>query len=160
MMALAIGSGGGFATQAMATIDNIVTATGTPLGGAPNSVTATATETVDVVDAAPQLTIVKTANLNDEINADGLAEVGETTTYTYEVTNSGNVTLNTVAVQDVHEGVIVSPPPAGETVTVPGPNATTDIGTPNDGVVDVLDVGATVTFTIDLTVTQQEVDDQ
>jgi len=145
---------------ALATIDNIVTATATPLGGAPNSVTATDTESVDVQDAAPQLSIVKDATLNDEIVNDGFAEVGETSTYTYRVTNSGNVTLTNVAVQDIHEGVILSPPPAGEVISVTGPNLTSNVGIPNDGVVDILDVGAEATFTIILTVTQQEVDDQ
>lgn len=144
----------------MATIDNIVTATGTPIGGPPNSVVATATESVDVVDAAPELTIVKGATLNDEIVADGFAEVGETTTYTYEVSNTGNVTLTNIEIQDTHEGVLLAPAPAGETITLQGPNLTTDIGTPNDGVVDTLDVGSVVTFTITLTVTQEEVDAQ
>lgn len=161
---IAFAAGLGFAIMtpslAFATIDNIVTATATPLGGAPNSVTATDTESVDVEDANPQLTIVKSANLNDEINADGLAEVGETTTYTYVVTNNGNVTLSTVAIQDIHEGIILSPPPAGEIISTTGPNLTSDVGTPNDGVVNVLDVGASATFTITLTVTQEEVDDQ
>lgn len=149
-----------YSSNALATIDNIVTATATPLGGAPNSVTATDTESVDVQDAAPQLAIIKDATLNDEIVNDGFAEVGETTTYTYRVQNTGNVTLTNVAVQDIHEGVILSPPPAGETITVTGPNLSSDTGVADDGVVDVLDVGAEATFTITLTVTQQEVDDQ
>ncbi len=160
MLALVPGLGGASVFPAFATIDNTVTVTGTPRGGVPDSVVATASESLDVEDAAPALTIVKTAVLNDEINADGFAEVGETTTYTYEVRNSGNVTLTNVAVQDTHEGVILSPAPAGEVITIPGPNLTSDIGTPNDGVVQTLDVGATATFTINLTVTQQEVDDQ
>lgn len=160
MLAVASGFTGISIAPALATIDNTVTVTATPRGGVPNSIVVTASETLDVEDAAPELTIVKTAVLNDEINADGFAEVGETTTYTYEVSNSGNVTLTNIAVQDTHEGVILSPAPAGETITVPGPNLTSDIGTPNDGVVQTLDVGATATFTINLTVTQQEVDDQ
>lgn len=160
MLAISTGLQAFNLTPALATIDNTVTVTATPRGGVPNSISISASESVDVEDAAPQLTIVKTATLNDEINSDGLAEVGETTTYVYEVLNSGNVTLTNVAVQDTHEGVILSPPPAGETITIPGPNLTSDIGTPNDGVVQTLDVGATATFTINLTVTQQEVDDQ
>ncbi|MEM7215820.1 MAG: hypothetical protein AAF423_09775 [Pseudomonadota bacterium] len=149
-----------FATTAFATIDNTVTATGTPLGGTPNSVTATANESVDVEDEARQLTLVKTSNLNDETIADGLAETGETITYTYTVTNSGNVTLSNVAIQDTHEGVLLSPAPAGEAIVSEGPNQPSLIGTPNDGLIDLLDVGAVATFTITLTVTQEEVDNQ
>ncbi|MEM7257253.1 MAG: hypothetical protein AAF404_07675 [Pseudomonadota bacterium] len=148
------------ATPARATIDNIVVVTGTPPGGPAGSVTASDTESVDVQDAAPQITIVKSANLNEEVNVDGFAEVGETTTYIYEVTNSGNVTLTNVTVEDTHEGVLLSPGPGGESITLAGPNLTSDVGTPNDGLVDILDVGAEATFTITLSVTQQEVDDQ
>ena len=147
-------------TDANATIDNTVTVYATPLGGAPNSVTADDTESVDVQDAVPALTIVKSAVLNDEIVTDGLAELGETTTYTYVVTNSGNVTMRNIRIEDTHEGVLLSPAPAGEFISATGPNLTSDIGTPNDGIVDVLDVGASATFSITLTVTQQEVDDQ
>ncbi|MEM9330485.1 MAG: hypothetical protein AAGA53_04110 [Pseudomonadota bacterium] len=147
-------------SPAFATIDNTVTVTGTPLGGPVDSVVATDSESVDVQDAAPQLSLVKSANLNDEINADGLAEAGETTTYTYTVTNSGNVTLVNIAIQDTHEGVLLSPAPSGETIVLEGPNQPSDIGTPNDGLINLLDVGAVATFTITLTVTQEEVDNQ
>lgn len=151
----------GFASApASATIDNTVTVRGTAPGGPVDGVVAVASESVDVVDAAPGLTIVKTAVLNDEANPDGFAEVGETTTYTYEVTNSGNVTLSNVAVQDNHEGSLLVPSPAGETIVVEGPNQPSDIGTPDDGFIDRLEVGAIARFTITLPVTQQEVDDQ
>ena len=147
-------------SQSFATIDNIVTARGTAPNGPVDGVTATATESVDVVDAAPNLTIVKGATLNDEIAADGLAELGETTTYTYTVTNSGNVTLTNVSINDTHEGVLLFPGPSGEVISIEGINQPSDIGIPNDGIINLLDVGAVAEFSITLTVSQDEVDGQ
>lgn len=148
------------ATPAFATIDNTVTVMGTAVGGPVNGVVATASESVDVVNADPRLQIVKTAVLNDEVNSDNLAEVGETTTYTYTVTNTGNVTIRDIVIQDTHEGVLLSPAPAGEAIITEGPNQPSDIGIPNDGEIEFLDVGAVATFTITLPITQEEVDNQ
>lgn len=112
------------------------------------------------IAANPALNIAKVAVLNDEVVADGLAEATETITYTYTVTNSGNVALTNVAIQDTHEGALVAPAPAGETITVEGPVQPSDIGVANDGVIDTLEAGATATFTYVHTVTQTEVDNQ
>lgn len=145
---------------ALATIDNTVTVRGTAPGGPVDGVTASASESVDVEDANPSLAVVKSAILNDEQNADGLAEVGETTTYTYEVSNTGNVTIRNITIQDTHEGSLLSPSPAGETIILEGPNQPSDVGTANDGLIDLLDVGAIATFTVTLPITQEEVDNQ
>jgi hypothetical protein len=67
-----------FTSAAHATIDNAVTATGTLFG---NPVTATATEQVDVIDATPAIALQKAAVFND-VNGNGLADLGETITYT------------------------------------------------------------------------------
>ena len=147
-------------SNALATIDNTVTARGTVPGGPVDAVVATASESVDVVDADPRLLIVKTATLNDEVTGNSLAELGETTTYLYQVTNSGNVTITNVTIQDTHEGSLLSPSPAGETIIVEGPNQPSDIGIINDGQIDRLEVGAIATFTITLPITQEEIDNQ
>ena len=149
-----------FVSQAFATIDNTVTVRGTVPGGPVDAVMATASETVDVVDADPRLAIIKTATLNDEVAANSLAELGETTTYVYQVTNNGNVTITNVSIQDTHEGSLLSPAPAGETIIVEGPNQPSDIGTPDDGLIDRLEVGAIATFTVTLPITQEEIDNQ
>ncbi len=58
----------------------------------------------------PALAIVKTATLNDE-NQDGFAQVGETIAYRFRITNTGNVTLTNVYVEDLLDGIILSGQP-------------------------------------------------
>ena len=137
-------------------VSNIATASSDDVPGSPPSPPA-----VTTIAAAPLLDIVKVAVLNDETVADGFAEEGETITYTYTVTNSGNVALTNVGIQDTHEGVLLTGVnlPVGETITSEGPVGPSDVGVANDGVIDTLEAGATATFTITLTVTQDEVDD-
>ena len=55
--------------------------------------------TVVSVKAPPDLSIVKTGTFNDE-DGDGFAQVGETISYAFEVTNTGNVVLTDVTVSD------------------------------------------------------------
>ena len=95
------------------------------------------------------------------------ADVGELITYTYTVQNVGNVAINNVAVNDVHEGTAL---PVGtvknETLAIgaDGPLAadgitSTDV-TANNGIWSVLQPGATITFTYVHTVTQTEFNNQ
>ena len=136
-------------------VSNIATASSDDVPASPPSPPAETT-----IPANPAIVINKVAVLNDEITADGQAETGETITYTYTVENTGNVPLTNVAVQDTHEGVLLSPSPANETITTEGPVQPSDIGTANDGVIDQLEAGAIATFTYVHTVTQTEVDNQ
>ncbi|MEO8254128.1 MAG: gliding motility-associated C-terminal domain-containing protein, partial [Flavobacterium sp.] len=54
---------------------------------------------VTIFLARPSIGLVKTAHFNDE-NGDGFATAGETITYNFEITNTGNEVLTNVTVSD------------------------------------------------------------
>lgn len=111
-------------------------------------------ETVTMAAADPRLTIVKNADITAG------ARVGDVITYTYLVTNTGNIRIDNVSVSDTHKGVPGALSPGNEAIT---DNSDTrgdsDVdGTPNDGVWDVLYPGDSITLTATYTVTQDDVD--
>ena len=112
-------------------IQNSATASGTPpTGPAVTSPPSTATVTAA---PAPVISIVKSADPTT------VATAGETVTYSFVVTNDGNVTLTDVSVVDTFSA------PAGPELTVSCPSTT-------------LAPGASVTCTATYTVTQADID--
>ena len=139
---------------ALSTINNTVTATGSSPGGS-GDVTATADETVDVEDAAPDIIVTKSADVTTNV------PVGGTIIYTYTVENNGNITLSAVSLSDSHEGTGTGPTPTL------GATPLTDNGTtgdsPDDGldnIYDTLAPGDIVTWTASYVVTQDDLTNQ
>ena len=58
----------------------------------------------------PSIALVKTALFNDE-NKNGYAEIGESVTYRFAVTNTGNVDLANIVVKDPKPGITISGDP-------------------------------------------------
>ena len=85
-------------------ITNTGTATGTPPSG-PN-VSATSMVTIPLTPA-PAITLTKTASIS------GYSAAGTPVTYSYKVTNTGNVTLNPVMVSDPMVGLSTISCPGG-----------------------------------------------
>jgi len=93
-------------------LENVVTVTGSYDGSTYSN---DAFENVDVESADPGLTVTKTANITSD------AGVGDVITYTYVVTNTGNVALTNVGLNDQHDSA------AGTTaLTVASCSVTTD----------------------------------
>jgi uncharacterized repeat protein (TIGR01451 family) len=129
-------------------ISNTATAAGS-FGATP--VSKTGSTTVNIV-LNPKLTIVKT------FNPPGPFALNATITYTYKVTNSGNVTMTAVKVADANNGTGVFTGPGNEAMF-------TDVAPLGDstdaavsGIWDALAPGDTLTFTATYVVTQHDVD--
>ncbi len=85
-------------------VDNSATATGTPPGepAVPSEPDTTTTPT----DPSPALTLEKTAGAPVDVNANGLTDAGDTIAFTFTVTNTGNVTMTDVVVDDPKVGAV------------------------------------------------------
>ena len=130
-------------------IDNSAGAAGT-VGGQPT--TAIGATSVALI-LNPQLTIVKNANTA------GPAAFNDVITYTYTVTNSGNLTISGVNIADVHNGYGTVPVPGAETLSLDVvPLGDSTDAPPGNGTWSVLAPGDEVTFTATYTVTQTDVD--
>lgn len=142
---------------AWATIDNTVTVTGSSPSGT-NDVTDNATVNVDVVNAAPALTVTKVANTAGPVSA------GTTITYTYTALNSGNQTLTAVSMADPHDALAGGTLSAIAFVASPLTDAgaflgdSTDAG--GDDIWDTLAPGDTITWEATYTVTVGDISSQ
>ena len=115
----------------------------------------------DPANAALQ--IAKSFVISTDNGSVGEADVGDVITYTYTVTNSGNVGLTNVSVNDTHEGAAVALGVGGitaDTLVSDGPLGGSADGDNTDGVFDTMAAGAQITFTYAHTVTQTEFDNQ
>ena len=125
----------GLVSPASAALVNTATATGF-VNGQP--ISASDTVSVDLIDANATLTVVKTATVND--GGDGTDDPGDTISYSFTVTNGGNVTLNNVVLADPRVTL------SAATLTDSGAG-----GDSSDGILsagwDVLGPGDTLTYT-------------
>ena len=102
--------------SAFADITDTVVATGQSLG---QTLTSTATVNVKVAPANPQISLVKTATVND--GGDGSTDPGDSISYSFTIKNTGNVTLRNVTMTDagaVLTGAPIASMAPGETNTL------------------------------------------
>ncbi len=116
--------------------------------------TVTSAAATTAVTRTPALTILKTANTA------GPVSVGQVITYTFKVTNSGNVTATNVTVTDSpFTGNGTPPVPGSEALfTDAAPTGDSSDLTGNNGNWSVLAPGDAITYTGTYTVTQADID--
>jgi uncharacterized repeat protein (TIGR01451 family) len=104
-------------------VTNIGAVSGTPPGG--TAVTDTDTNTVSTVLRAGSMTVTKSGVLNQGGN--GRADAGDSISYSYAVTNTGNITLSNVTVTDdkiASAGISCPSPSTSNVVASLAPGAT------------------------------------
>jgi len=102
--------------------------------------------------AAPQLSMTKVADNK------GPHKAGDVITYTYTVSNVGNVNVNDIAITDTHNGSDPAPVPVDETLVTDAAPTGDSLDAGADGTWDVLAPGDVVTFKGTYTVTQIDVE--
>ena len=83
---------------------NTATSHGTPPGGTTPTTSEPDEAVVPTELPTPQIAVVKHAQLTTDANGNALADPGDKITYTFTVTNVGNVTLHAVSVTDPKAG--------------------------------------------------------
>jgi large repetitive protein len=109
---------------------------------------------VTPVTRTPLLTIDKIPSTLGPVNAN------DTITYTYNVTNSGNVTIRGIQVTDNHNGTNPFPTPSNEALVLPeaAPTGDSTDATPANAQWTILAPGDTVRFTANYDVNQTDID--
>lgn len=145
-------------------ITNGVANTASASGTAPSTTIVTAPDSSDTttISGGVDLTISKVASAPGFVTGNVQeAPVGTVITYTYEITNAGNVTIDDVLVTDIHNGSGPPPVPANEALTTDNGIMGDSIDTvSNDGVWSTLSPGDIISFTDQYIVTQLDVDNQ
>ncbi|EAZ81576.2 membrane protein, partial [Algoriphagus machipongonensis] len=124
-------------------VENQATVSGVANGHTVEDLSGSATDndnpTIVPICQDPVIEIIKTGVFNDE-NNDTYANVGETITYTFEVSNGGDVSLTTITVTDPLPGLSSIDYVSGDT-----------------GDDDILEVGETWIYTATYAVTQDDI---
>ena len=133
-------------TSADADIDNTATAIGNYDPGTGNTVVNNSSTVAVPLVITPSLLVAKVADDDTDVVA------GQVVTYTYTVTNNGNVPLTNVALADTHNGTAGALVPAFQSFS-------TNTGSTNTGnTITLLQPGDVAVYTASYTVTQNDID--
>ena len=110
----------------------------------------TAFREVQLQSDPPEISLIKTGAAND--GGDGIVHAGDTITYTYTVTNTGDVTVFNIAVNEDAGTFTGSGPTPNPTLSSGGNDYDSGAGTPTD-----IRPGESVVFEATYTVTQADI---
>lgn len=116
------------------------------------TVSAEATHPIEIEPARATIAIAVAVDRQGEVAA------GDTITYNYEVTNTGNVPIRSVSVAVSHNGTGPAPVPRGESLLEDAGLEGDSADAEEDGTWDVLGPGDRVRFTATYVVTQADID--
>ena len=119
----------------------------------PATLNASASSTVLLV-ITPQLSIVKSADTAGPVSANDVI------TYSYRVTNTGNVTIGNVVINDSHIAFGTPPVPDSETLSIDAFPLGNSADAATNGSWDTLAPGDTVVFNSTYSVVQADIDNQ
>ncbi len=116
-----------------------------------------------IITRTPTLSLLKTWSFapGGDVNSNGTADVGDIIRYTFAATNSGNIVLSNIQINDVFSGNGTPPVPDNETLSndIAPAGDSTDVSAA-DVIWSTLAPGDRVTFTAQYSVNQADVDDQ
>jgi hypothetical protein len=107
------------------------------------------------VSQLPELLIDESASLTVDAGMSGQADAGDVITYNFTISNSGNITIQNVTVNDSHNGYGTAPVPGNES-GISTSNGSSDAAV--NGSWDVLRPGDTISFSAQYTAIQSDID--
>ncbi|AKC86182.1 hypothetical protein WQ53_04735 [Pseudoxanthomonas suwonensis] len=105
-------------------VHNVATATATPPGASAQPISSEPAEVTTPIAQHPAIVTAKTAVLSVDGATPGMANIGDVITYAVTATNTGNVTLADVAVEDTLDGYAPTLLACVPTTLAPGETAT------------------------------------
>jgi len=139
--------------DAQSNITNTATLVATPRRGSITPPTASAA--VGVVPATPSIVVTKSADDTTDVSN------GQNISYTYTVTNNGNVTISNITLNDIHNGFGPFSQPTNETLlndAAPLGDSNDNGSGPSDGIWTLLAPGDQIQYSTTYTVTQMDID--
>ncbi len=126
-----------------------------------NTVSVTTAQTgASVQQASTTTAVVQSGTLSivKSANQAGPVSVGQNISYSYVVTNTGNVTIHNVTINDVHNGYGTFPTPAGEVIQTDVAPSGDSVDATANGSWEVLAPGDSIRFTTAYVVVQADID--
>jgi hypothetical protein len=150
------GGGSGIGLSTLAEPDGYIDNTATVKGTYNNTSAGTTTDVTNTSRANFKLNVLKGLKITKVPDQTTNVPVGTLITYTYTVTNTGNVPITTINLADTHNGIAGALIPAFQSFTTNVGGLSLHTG----NTIDILQAGDVAKYTATYTVTQADVDNR